>query len=354
MLRWLLLIIIVVVVLAICLACTLREFSAKKIGGASAPSPTYLFSGYDGSYLWYLAELMQRDGARAANESGFVMRGEKAHASYLHKSLDNLYWFTYDNGPARGDFENVMLWPADAPDPTSKADLYGMITGKSYAPRAVSIAKFMYNGGKYIAHATATDHNFRNTLSGRGVTVIANDVDYNHVLETHYLTTWDARRHDPPVKYETFIMDMIPSSRINDRAFVLTLYVMLDGPILRMCDWGFICMCKNPEDVIALCLSESTVMTFPQEYPGDSARVLEQAREIVKDCEVLFRPGASEKNYKIYSMDVLVDENEKCWLLEFNSNYKFYDMLPRPPYSDAMRGIMDWTYQFGIKPRLFK
>jgi len=188
--------------------------------------------------------------------------------------------------------------------------------------------------------------------SGRGLTIIADENDYNRVLDTHYLTLWDAKQHKPPIKYETFIVDLIPSARINDRAFVLTFYVMLDGPALRLCDWGFICMCKDPKDVIALCLNESTVRVFPQEYTGDSASVLEQVREIVKDCEEFFRPGASATNYKIYNMDVLVDESGKCWLLEFNSYYKFYDMLPQPPYSDTMRGIMDWTYKFGIKPRL--
>ncbi len=348
-----LLLIIVIIVIALLFIISVQKRVAV-IGGGAQTSPSYLFSGYDGSYLWYLAELMQKDGARPANETGFIMHGEPGRATYLHKSLDNLYWFNYDTGPARGDFENVNQWPANVPNPAHKSHLYSLINGKPYAPKTAPISKFTYEvGKKYIAQSISSSATFRPTWSGRGITILSNEAEYNNLLDVHYKTMWEAKHHNPPATYETFIADLIPSKRIDNRAFVITMYVMLDGPSLRLCDHGFICMCGAPDDIIAVCLDESIVRVFPQEYPGDSAGVLSQMREIVRDCEQFFRAGAPKKNYKIYNMDILVDEDEKCWLLEFNSYFKFYDMLPTPPYSDAMRGIAEWTYKYGIKPRLY-
>lgn len=328
---WLLFVILVLIIAALFIIAGFRSHIGIKFGSAEPSAPTYLFSGFDGSYLWYLAELMQKDGARPANKTGFVMRGESAHATYLHRSLDNLYWFSYDDGPAHGDFENVLDWPSDIPCPACRSDLYKLIDSKSYAPKTTHIAKFIYEPSKkYIAHMANTDHE---------IAIISDENDYNNI-------------HDE-TKRDIFISELIPSKRINDRAFVLTMYVMLDGANLRLCDYGFVCLCDNTNDIV--CYSgESIARSFPQEYPGDSGHVLGQIRAIVGDCEQFFLAGASKKCYKVYKMDISVDENEKCWLLEFSPYFKFYNMLPEQPYSDTMCGIMDWVYKYGIRPRLFQ
>lgn len=355
MLQEVIILLLILVVIIITAAVYKKLARGRIISGGTSAAPTYLFSGYDGSYLWYLAELMQADGARPANDTGFVMRGEDASATYLHKSLDNLYWFAYDSGPARGDFQNTLRWPAGAPYPAHKADLYNLIAGKPYAPKITHIAKFIYDPSKkYISQSVSSDPNFRSTWSGSGIKIITNNSEYNETLRNYHSAQWEIQRGKLKAKYNTFILDFIQSKRIDNRAFVITMYVMLDGEHLRLCDYGFICVSKDEKDPIAVCLDEDTARTFPQEYPGDSADVLAQMREIVKDCEQFFRAGAHDKNYKVYNMDVIVDENNKCWLVEFNAYFKFYDMLPRPPYSDAMHGIMEWMYKWGIKPRLFK
>jgi len=347
---------IIVLLLVMVLALLIAALASKSIktGGAEKAVPTYLFSGYDGSYLWYLAELLRADGALPASETGFVMRGENTHASYLHRSLDNLYWFEYDYGPASGNFENVIRWPRDIKSPIRRPELYSLIDGKPYAPNVRTATKFKYDKDKkYIAHTITSDTTLNISWGGWSTKIISNERDYSDVLMYHYKTMVSLKKKKPMPLFETFIVDLIPSRRINDRAFVLTMYVMLDGDNLRVCNYGFICLSRKPDSLIAICDNESTVLTFPQEYTGDSDAVMVQIRDIVADCEQFFRPAASQKNYKVYNMDILIDENEKCWLLEFNSYFAFYDMLPEPPYSDAMRGIMEWTYKYGIKPRLF-
>ena len=81
----------------------IRRPPGVKLGRAEEKieNKTYLFSGQDGSYWWYLAELLRADGFRPASGSvdGFYLRGSgpPPKCTYYHSMCDSSYNYTVDD-----------------------------------------------------------------------------------------------------------------------------------------------------------------------------------------------------------------------------------------------------------------
>lgn len=336
-------------------------FNQKRITrrGGREQSKTYILSGYDGSYIWRLAEILQENGWTPARHSavsdGYLIRGlpEVPSCTYLH-SLVDLTWLgipiqaTEVKHERSNYLKNNYL--------AHKLKLYQMLGERPWLPKTVNLTDLNYTGGKYIVFGAAAS---RYTIGittwlGRDTWLIENEKDYRSIREKYL---WQAQimydvgiSNGMTTKYYMLASEFIESAKIAGKPFVVTFYAVVMKGSVEIYERGLICHNEKSRDIV-ICDATAKVSVFPEEYPFDANKVRRSLDEIISSLTQLTE-NLAEGGYSPMNIDCLIDKDEKLWLLECNTRFVFYNMPPVGYYRDFHHGYADFIYQCGIS-RLF-
>jgi hypothetical protein len=336
-----------------------------KIGGGG--TKTFLFSGNDGSYTWYLMEIMKENGwtpyVGQNCYGGYWLRAGRYSAplsapipevDYYHTCLDITHYNMHNTTPPKYKHANLINWAGHTTYIVDKRKLYLGLAKKDYLPPTKHILSFQPDGGKYICWGSVSSPRITGLTpwAGGDLHVVQNDLtevlanyQRNIVAVNQYNYT-----HSTNEQYYLYVSKFIESDRINGRPFILTFYAVVRSPdgeaTIKLYEKATICL--GGVD-IALCGKHEQVLIFPDEYGRTSSNIMRQMNNIVIDLARASN-GIKSNGYALINIDVIVDSNDKCWLIECNKYYTFYDMPPEGAYFSFMKGLMEFTFRHGIEP----